>query len=236
MEISMAKAIRKPSKPSTNVPQGAPPASPEIVNKSEVTPSRNVTTPKKQTSQQSKLFRMKAAGRFSSADEKLLAADRANRLSGSSDTPSAELLSAARKRRTQDRATKAAEQAARIRHVEGMRAQMQKAGVDMSKPAPGISRLNPEVFAKPLAKAGGVQAVTTMASKDPLGIGKQSKTTRILRTNPKGPSKFKQLVRRIIQGTTGILTGSHMNVSMQGQPQYGGTLRPKITRQGPSPK
>jgi hypothetical protein len=201
MEISMAKAIRKTSKSSTNVPQGAPPASPEKI----------VTSAPRVPRAQEDAYGMVDAGE--------LWVDRQFR-----------------QRQETNRAKKAAEQAARIRHVEGMRAQMQKAGVDMSKPAPGISRLNPEVFAKPLAKAGGVQAVTTMASKDPLGIGKQSKTTRILMTKAKGPSKFKQLVRRIIQGTTDILTGSHMNVSMQGQPQYGGTLRPKITRQGPSPK
>jgi hypothetical protein len=195
MEISMAKAIRKTSKSSTNVPQGAPPASPEIVNKSEVTPSRNVTTPKKQTSQQSKLFRMKAAGRFSSADEKLLAADRANRLSGSSDAPSAELLSAARKRRTQDRATKAAEQAARIRHVEGLRAQMQKAGVDMSKPAPGISRLNPDT--QMAIDLSGKPFMSSAAAKE------KAKNNR----------GFKGIVKRILRSAGNILSGSHQNVA-----------------------
>ena len=199
----MAKASRKSSKPSTSVPEGAPPPSPE-------TSAKSVTT-RRTPREQEDVYGMVDAGE--------LWIDRQFK-----------------QRQEKNRAKRAAEEAVRIRHVEGLRQQMMDAGVDVTRPTPGISRLNPELFAKPLTTASGVQAITSMASKDPFGMGKQRKTTTILRKPVKKPSKFKSLVRRIIKTAGSVLSGSHMNVDYKSQPEYGGTLKPRRVRQGPSPK
>ena len=56
-----------------------------------------------------------------------------------------------------DAERKAAEQEVRMRHVEGLRQQMKKKGIDVDNMKdPGFTRLNPEVFATPAAFAKGV--------------------------------------------------------------------------------
>lgn len=160
MEISMAKAIRKTPKSSTNVPQGAPPASPEKI----------VTSAPRVPRAQEDAYGMVDAGE--------LWVDRQFR-----------------QRQERNRAKKAAEQAARIRHVEGLRAQMQKAGVDMSKPAPGISRLNPDT--QMAIDLSGKPFMSSAAAKE------KAKNNR----------GFKGIVKRILRSAGNILSGSHQNVS-----------------------
>lgn len=69
-------------------------------------------------------------------------------------------------------------------------AQMQKAGVDVTKPTPGISRLNPET-----------QLRINPKDNRPFMTFAHDKTT------------FRGMMRKILSNIGGVLKGSHMNVA-----------------------
>lgn len=74
------------------------------------------------------------------------------------EAPSTPTTTEVEARKMKDAERKAAEQEVRMRHVEGLRQQMKKKGIDVDNMKdPGFTRLNPEVFATPLAKAAGVK-------------------------------------------------------------------------------
>ena len=138
---------------------------------------------------------------------------------------------------------KSAEQAVRIRHVEGMRnkmtsgedvapmadagfdtkglptigrthkenllAQMKKAGVDVTRPTPGISRMNPD---------------TQMA----IGAdGKPFMSSAVAKEKAKAGRGFKSIAKRVLRSSGNIISGSHQNVAsrqpVEGRPE---TLSP----------
>jgi hypothetical protein len=102
-------------------------------------------------------------------------------------------------------------------HREHLLAQMKKAGVDVTRPTPGISRENP----------------LTQLRIDP-------KTNKPFMTRAKPKKTLRGLLKRVFSNVGGVLAGSHLNVAPTrptvSPSAYGGMIRPPRTRQGPSPK
>ena len=101
-------------------------------------------------------------------------------------------------------------------HREHLLAQMKKAGVDVTRPTPGISRENPETQLR-------------------IGPGNKPFMTR---AKPK--KTLKGLVKRVFSKVGEVLAGSHLNVAPTkptvSPSAYGGMITPPRKRQGPSPK
>ena len=110
-------------------------------------------------------------------------------------------------RKMKDAERKAAEQEVRMRHVEGLRQQMKKKGIDVDNMKdPGFARLNPEVFATPLAKAGGVKVGRRFTAPVSAMLGMTSPYMKTTVAGYKGkPSGFRRVVGKVLSAAKKII-------------------------------
>lgn len=123
-------------------------------------------------------------------------------------------------RKQKDAERKAAEEEVRMRHVEGLRQQMIKKGIDVDNMKdPGFMRLNPEVFATPLAKAGGVKVGRTLSNPISSALGIKSPSMKTTVTGGRKQSGFHRLVGKILSRAKGIIGIGKDNMEMVTRPE-----------------
>lgn len=106
-------------------------------------------------------------------------------------------------------------------HRENLLTQMKKAGVDVTRPTPGISRANPDTQM-------GISNVT----------GKPFMSSAVAKEKSKSRRGFKSLAKRILTSVRETLSGSHQRVGKKqiSPSKFGGMIHPPVQRYGPSPK
>ena len=116
-------------------------------------------------------------------------------------------MTSTEEKKRKDAERKAAEEQVRMRHVEGLRKQMISKGIDVDNMKdPGFMRLNPEVWATPLAKSGGVKVGRKLSAGIPSLFGVKSPHMQTTVSGYKGRSSgFRRLLGKILRGSKEML-------------------------------
>lgn len=131
-------------------------------------------------------------------------------------------------RKQADVERKAQEEQMRIRHVEGLRQQMQDAGIDTTRTTTGISRLNPEVFNRSLTSSSGVTTKRVLSNPilSMLGIQNKRYSTKVKR-----PLSLSSMISKIFSAGTRVRNAMGIEANPKKDVEFGMLKPPSRRRQ-----